>query len=419
VLNSSFETWTTDTAFFTGFGYLGADTFTFSDPVDWTTTNALSGADTFGGLAMVTQSSDAHSGTSAMQIVTASFDTVTVLGQTRQLTIPGLAINGDFPLNIPSGVIIAGGTISPVLIPGAGQPVTERLGNIKGWYKYTPVAIDTAGNLDTCMVWATLKKGTEIVANAIFKNNTRVNAYTEFSAPFEYVSCSIPDTLVILVASSVPTLGNLFLNTGTLVPGSVLLVDDLSYDTLSPSFAFPPIARDDYDTVPYNGNITIDVKANDDDCDNPGFPNAETVNATAAVVGVTSVSAGMVTYQTSVNYSGLDSFTYTLTDAANHTSTVAKVRVFVEYPSGISEANQIPVSVFPVPASDELTIKFENTGRTTLSVFDVAGKLVATSILTKNYNTLRTTDFANGIYSIQLSNEKNAVIARSKFTVSK
>ena len=170
----------------------------------WTTTNALSGADTFGALTLVSQSSDAHTGSSALRVYTARFDTVgTPLGA-RALTSPGLCVSGDFVLNIPTNTLLLGGTISPDIIPGGGTPISGRLANIKGFYKYTPVFNDSTQSMDSCMVWATLKHwngdSTEVVANAIFKSNVNTaNAYVAFSQTFEYISCKMPDTLIILI----------------------------------------------------------------------------------------------------------------------------------------------------------------------------------------------------------------------------
>ena len=49
IWNNSFETWALDTAYFAGLsGILPMDTFPYHDPVSWTSSNALSGADTFG-----------------------------------------------------------------------------------------------------------------------------------------------------------------------------------------------------------------------------------------------------------------------------------------------------------------------------------------------------------------------------------
>src|SRR5687768_15495609 len=77
IVNSGFETWTQDTAYFDGFGgFFPSDTFLFMDPMGWTSTNALSGADTLGGGFLVTESANSHSGNSAVRLVTDTLKTV-------------------------------------------------------------------------------------------------------------------------------------------------------------------------------------------------------------------------------------------------------------------------------------------------------------------------------------------------------
>lgn len=414
VLNASFENWSSSTAYFSGLNFFPPDTFPFSDPVDWTTTNALSGADTFGNLFLVTQTNDAHTGVSALALTTKAFDTVgTPLGP-RQLTIPGLALNGVFPLNIPSNVLLLGGTISPAVVPGAGQPFSQRLAAIKGFFKYTPVFNTFTNSLDSFMVWATLRRGTEIVANAIFKANDTVSTYTAFSAPFEYVSCATPDTLVILIASSVPNFGSLLTGTTPLTPGSVLKIDDLDYDTLAASFNFPPIANKDYDTTYINTPKLVDVLANDADCD--GQVLTVTVG-TNSLHGTWIAVGSQISYTPNIGFTGYDSIQYQAVDANG--SATAWARITVLNNSGISEANEISVAVYPVPAANELNIQFENSGKTIAKVYDMIGNLVLTSVFTQNNNHLNIATLPNGFYGIQLTNDKNAVIARSKFTVSK
>ena len=93
--------------------------------------------------------------------------------------------------------------------------------------------------------------------------------------------------------------------------------------------------------------------------------------------------------------------------------------MYVFNSTGISEANLIPVSVYPVPASNQLNIQFENKGNTTLRVFDVAGKLVMTTALNKNNNSISVSDLANGMYGMQLIDQNNTIIARNKFTINR
>lgn len=418
ILNAGFENWIQDTAHFDGFsGFFPAEDFLYSDPAQWTTTNPISGADTLGHFFFINQTNVAHSGSSAIELTTDTLKTVgTPLGP-RRLTIPGLALNGDFPLDLGSS-LLAGGIVSPMAVPGAGQPWTKRLSAIKGFFSYAPVLKDTANNyMDSCMIWAILRKGDKQIAYAQFTTDTTTGGYQPFSANFTYTDCDAPDTLVILLAASVPNFGSILTGTTGLVAGSILRVDDLDFDTLAANFNYPPIARIDFDTTTKNVAKNVLVKANDDDCNDPlaGL----TIAVTNQPVHGTAVAASPthIVYTPSANYVGVDSFGYSLSDGVS-TST-AKVKMVIFNSVGINEANQTPVVMYPVPATDELNIQFENSGKSTLRVFDMLGNLVYSTIMTKNINTVNVSTLANGIYGIQIANEQNTVIARSKFSVSK
>ncbi|MFM2307373.1 MAG: hypothetical protein RLZZ367_2042 [Bacteroidota bacterium] len=418
VLNAGFENWSQNTANFDGFGgFFPPETFQYSDPDQWTTTNALTGADTLGHFFFVTETNVAHTGSKAIELTTNKLDTVgTPLGA-RQLTVPGLALNGTFPLDL-QGNILTGGTISPAAIPGAGQPFTQRLAAVKGFYSYTPVLRDSVNNyMDSCMIWAILRKGETVVASAQFSSSVTTSGYTAFSAPFTYTSCETPDTLVILLAASVPNFGSIITGSTDLVPGSVLRVDDLDYDLLPGNYNFPPIAVNDADTTTKNTAVDVLVKTNDDDCNDgtAGLTLAVTTNplhGTATAVGTTHI-----TYTPANNFVGIDSFFYSISDGSN--SAIARVRMLVLNSTGINEAAQVPVVVYPVPASSQLNVQFEHNGKATIRVFDMLGNIVSSTVVTKNVNSINVDTLPNGVYGIQIADENNAVIARSKFTVSK
>jgi hypothetical protein len=411
--NNSFENWQVKTIYFAGFPpTVPPDTFPSNEPDLWTTSNSISGADSLGGIFFVSQSSDAYAGTSAIQMKT---DSIVHIPFINKITLPGFAINGIFPITAAT-LTGSGSVLSPGAVIGAGQPFTQRLGKIKGYYKYTPVYNPNTSSNDTCLVWATLRKGNIVVADAIFKSTDSATTYTPFEASFVYRTCDMPDTLVILMASSVPNVQTLLGGSSGLVPGSVLLVDSIYYENLPGGFNFAPIARPDLDSTNKNVAKTVNVKANDEDCDN-STPSLTVSVLTQPTHGTTSVTAGNVLYTPTTNYYGVDSFTYTLSDG--NSSSTAKVTMYVFNTLGINEAPQIPVFVYPVPATDVLNVQFENTGKSTIRVYDVTGNLVLSSVLAKNNNALDIHELANGIYGVQISDENNAVIARSKFTVNR
>ena len=419
VLNYSFETWGTDTFYLTAnsISNLPADTVSYPSPTEWTTSNLITDLDSIGTKIFVTQTNDAYHGASAIQMITDSIKLPVIPGfPAVKATIPGFAVNGKFPINPQSLLLGSGTTISPMAVKGAGQPMTQRLSKVKGYYKYTPVFNPNTSANDTCLVWATLRNGLVPVADAIFKSTVTTSGYQPFEVSFSYASCTLPDTLVIFLAASVPNVSGFLGGSTALVSGSVFKVDSIYYEDIPGGYNFPPIARNDFDTTTLNTAKTTVVKLNDDDCNDAVVSLTVTV-LTQPLHGTAAVVANAITYTPNNGYLGLDSFSYTLSDGS--LSSTARVRFLVYDPSGISESNLIHVAVYPVPASNEVSVQFENTGRTTAKVYDMLGNLVLSSTLTQNINHLNIETLSNGFYAIQLMNENNQIIARSKFSVSK
>jgi len=417
IINGSFENWGPDTSYFAGYsGIVAGDTFPYRDPLQWTSANGISGAASLGGRLLVTQSPTAYIGESAIQLTTDTLTPVVipVLG-TRQLTVPGLVLNGIFPIGNITQNILGGHSVSPAVIPGAGQPFTQRLDSFFGYFQYTPVLNTFTNTPDTCVMWATLRKGSTVVANAEFTTNVNTNGtYAYFSTPFVYASCETPDTLVILLASSLPKFGGIINGNTELVPGSVLLVDGLGYDTLAAGRTID-VAVNDVDTTFKNTPDTIPVVANDISCNSLSLTLS---SVTTPLHGTATIWNNEIIYTPNTGYLGGDTFFYTITDANNATST-AMVLVYVEINVGISEANEIPVKMFPVPAANELHLQFENNGKTTARIFDVVGNLVSTLTLKQNDNNINISTLTNGVYGLQLVDESNNIIARGKFVISK
>lgn len=420
IVNAGFENWAVDTSHLSSplAGVVPVDSFTYSDPVGWTSANAVTGQTALGNFILVTQSATAHGGLSSVQLTTDTLTSISVSGFTGQLTVPGMVLNGVFPVTAITNNIVSLTTssVSPGNVPGAGQPFTQLLDSFTGYYQYTPVINTYTGALDTCVMWATLRRGTTIVANAKFKSQTNTGGqWARFSAPFVYLNCETPDTLVILLASSVPTFSGLLSGHTNLTRGSVLLVDDLAYDTLvaNTNFVF---AQNDIDSVHRGDADTINVLANDTSCNGSALTVSITIppaNGNAAVL-----SNNKIVYTGNTNFTGRDSLLYTDTDPNNVTSS-AWLKLIVNFGTGISEANHVAVKMFPVPASDQLHLQFQNKGHTTARIYDVVGNLVSVEVLTQNDNIINVNNFTNGVYCIQLLDEMNTVIARTKFVVNK
>lgn len=420
IANNDFEIWATDTIYFPGSSSIPADTFTANNPAGWTTSNSISGADSLGGVFFVTQSNNSYSGQYAVQMRTDTLHLPVIPGfPAVKITVPGFALNGKFPISTNS-LLNSGTVISPAAISGAGQPFTSQLAKIKGYYNYAPSFNPNTQANDTCLVWATLRKGSVTIADAIFKSNvSTAGNYMPFEASFVYYSCDAPDTLVIMTASSVPNVAGILGGNSGLVPGSILLIDSISYDADMTGFDFVPFAHDDYDSTNLWHAKDVTVKVNDEDCGGPvtTFVIAVTTqpaHGTAAVGG----SNGFITYTPDGNYVGVDSFTYTINDGV-YTSTPAKVRMLVKDGNGINEINSIPVSVFPVPANNTLNVVMDYNGKATIRIFDAIGNTVMSENVSSSATALNVASLPNGLYGMQILNEKGAVIARNKFSISK
>lgn len=422
IFNGSFENWVNDTSQFAGFsGVVNGDAgLVYQDPQGWTSANSITEDPALGGLTLVQQSNVAYVGSSSIQLTTDTLTTIFIsaLNAYRQLTVPGMALNGVFPISALTSNIVSftGGSVNPGKVPGAGQPFTQLLDSFTGYFQYAPVYDSFIHANDTCVMWATLRKGSSVIANAEFKYGGSTNGtWAHFSAPFVYLSCETPDTLVILLSSSLPVFGSILSGNTDLTRGSVLLVDGLGYDTAATGTNFV-VAVNDTATA-YRGDAKIiPVLANDTSCNSSaltatitGGPN----HGTASVLG-----DNTITYTASSSYLGMDTIYYTASDP-NHVTSNAMVVITVTFGVSISETNQVAVKMYPVPANDELYVQFENKGKTTANIYDVVGNLVSTSTFTQNNNSINVSMFTNGLYSMQLVDENNTIIARTKFVVTK
>jgi len=152
----------------------GFETWTGTTPTGWITDN-VPGADT-----LIFKTTDAHSGTYAVQ---------------------GLATS-LFSVGVPP-------TLN-ALFPWTARPTT-----FSGYYKYSPVGGDT---LFIAVVFA---KSSSPIAVAIFRTTTAAASYTQFSVPLQYLSSATPDSGAIDIAI-VPGSGSTVVHVG-----STFKVDDL------------------------------------------------------------------------------------------------------------------------------------------------------------------------------------------------
>jgi hypothetical protein len=151
----------------------GFENWSAGSPTDWVTDNVVPL------IIPITQSSDAHSGTSSMQGATVAYLTHNYPAE----------VSADFSIN-------------------------ARYSTFKGWYKFTSVGGDTL------YMHVIFYKGSTPIAYTQFFTGTSVSSYTQFSLPITYISSDMPDAAMIEI---------IHISSGTYHIGTTYNIDDLSF----------------------------------------------------------------------------------------------------------------------------------------------------------------------------------------------
>jgi hypothetical protein len=154
----------------------GFESWAGSEPVNWITDNVPQV------YTPITQSNDAHSGTSSLQGTVATY----------------------FTYSYPP-------------VAWASFTIGAHYGSLTGWYKFSPVGGDS---LDVVVVFY---KGGNGLASGIFSTGASASSYTQFTAPITYITSGVPDSAWIEILIASPS--------GTAQPGSTFKIDDLSFGT--------------------------------------------------------------------------------------------------------------------------------------------------------------------------------------------
>ncbi len=150
---------------------------------------------------------DPYSGIYCVRIETV-MENVFMVGD---VTLPGIITLGSFEIDIAtqSGNIIG------------GIPFTARPTMLKGYYKYSPVGIDS------CLIgigmskWDTVTSERDTIGYGYFNSKATVPGWTLFEIPIGYVSPDNPDSMNIIIMAS---------DTSILAIGSTLWIDSLFFD---------------------------------------------------------------------------------------------------------------------------------------------------------------------------------------------
>ncbi len=199
----------------------GFEDWTLGAPSSWMTSNIPSAA------VPVTQSTDAHSGSSALQGSVVSY------------------LTAAYP---------------PVATTSFG--ISSRYGSLTGYYKYSPIGGDS---LDVAVIF--YRQGTGI-ATGVFSAGAAVSSYTLFTVPIDYTNANAPDSAWI-EATITPSAAMTHV-------GSTFKLDDLSFgtatDVQAPLSTQPAIFRLDQNypnpfnpttlityEIPSNGRVRLEI----------------------------------------------------------------------------------------------------------------------------------------------------------------
>jgi len=304
VANGSFENWYSDTATFSFGTFVPLDTFWYTSPVNWTCINAITMSPGLHTVQLVDSSPTAFSGSKSVYMRT---DTIKVSAVNLNLILPGFVVNGSFHLTL--GAFFGNSHLSPLIFQGAGVPYTQRLKSFGLYMKYLPVANDS------CLMWAVLKKGNQVIGDARFSTTQTYNNLTYIQKDFTYYSCDMPDTLVILLSTSTPNLATLGSGNSGLTAGSQIWVDSVETAPFSGSFSVVTPAPNITTTTNENTSKTINILTADSDC--TGLPLTVAITGNPLHGSANLDLSQNVVYIPASGFTGNDTIQYSISNGAH------------------------------------------------------------------------------------------------------
>jgi len=356
--NGGFELWTSRPDTFSYDPYISRASFIDTTPVDWTTTNMVTGHPTLGSTAYVIPSNDAQYGQQAIQLQTAD---INVLGLIN-LTVPGFAVSGNFFIDLKA-IVDHGGQVNPAQLPGAGTPISSIPQTLHVHAKFKSI-----GN-DSLLLWGALRYKDTLIGEAKLSIIPSDTSYHWYHIDYRFVHCGTPDTQVIMFASGNPNFGSLLSGGASgLHAGSSLLVDTSYSTAFSGPVVYPPITSDDRASTLSPRTVVIRPLLNDIDC---GGTPLHVSSISSAHHGTAILSNDSVYYTPVAGYNGQDTLSYTA--AADTFVNTAKIFVNI-LSTGISftaEATSFSITqcnnVLKLKALDE-QIQYQ--------LLDISGKII-------------------------------------------
>ncbi len=398
--NPGFDVWETDTAIFGYPPFVPNDTFAYRKPQGWYSVNAITGNKHIGGKFFVEETNAlALFGSSSVKLTT---DSIIVTNPALKLIVPGFVVNGSFSVSLID-LLQNNTSLSPAEIPGAGTPVNARKQKLKAYVQYTPI------QGDSLLIWAVLKKNNQVIAEAKINYNQAAANTLLLEKDFVYTSCEMPDTAVVMIASSTPDFSTALGGETGIEAGSVLFIDSVILTDLPVNFQFPPFANRDQTFTTKDAPKTIDVLANDYDCSNTPI-NVTSVGAPLSGTAVKNTN-NTITYTPNAGFIGSDSFSYTISNANGTATANVFINVF-NFSTGISNVNTSTFKFFPNPAHEKIMVEFapKTLNQEVIRIADLSGKILITKSIVNQVEEVDLQNLSNGIYILKIGNSTQRLI---------
>jgi subtilisin-like proprotein convertase family protein len=90
----------------------------------------------------------------------------------------------------------------------------------------------------------------------------------------------------------------------------------------------------------------------------------------------------------------------------------------IEYCSGeevltVQKFNEYNIVMYPNPATEAVSIKFDTINELEVTLFDVLGRKVLSQLIVKDNNSIDVSKLAAGTYMVQMKNEKNEILTKN------
>jgi hypothetical protein len=149
--------------------------------------------------------------------------------------VPGLLTLGEFTVNYATMTYYIEG----------GVPFNQRPDYLSGIYQFIPVYSDVMSVAVYFTLFNTSTNQPDTIGTGSFTNSVTTTEWTQFIAPINFYTSDYPDTMNIVILSSLPDFGN---------EGTLLYIDKLAFDV---GVGFPQKEPDDQVTFLHNRDQSL------------------------------------------------------------------------------------------------------------------------------------------------------------------